>query len=256
MTRPSRILYRVTARAAARGQMGKLRVHRAEREDHGAGAYGYPRALCGAAPEYGLTLVAELYGPRRIDRECPRCIAATGPDDTIDNPRPDDADGPADTAPPLDPEPIAELAPVPAPIRVLNINAEDRPIGDYVVDLRINTFLDGTIATIDYDLTLDAARSLRDRLIGAITGVERRILDDVTAGPCDLCGNVRMIYPLRHGRPSAEHCPICRPRLRGVRSAIDANRVPDEYDGTLTPEAKAAAFAQAITDGHEPPVAR
>lgn len=32
---------------------------------------------------------------------------------------------------------------------------------------------------------------------------------DAAAGDCETCGNLRMIHPERHGRPSAERCPDC-----------------------------------------------
>lgn len=110
--------------------------------------------------------------------------------------------------------------------RRVNLSLEDRPIGEYVIDATM-WFRDA----LDQDperfvITFENAFTLRQHLDNAIDSLANRRTIDALCGSCDLCGNTRMVHPLRYGRPVAEHCPTCHPKIEAAKIAFKNGTPP------------------------------
>lgn len=108
-----------------------------------------------------------------------------------------------------------------------SLSADDRPLGEYVVDFRLFDHSTHTAEPLEFSLDIRAVESLRVHLDNALDSLHERLLRDAVCGPCEECGNTRMVHPLRHGRPSAEHCPTCWPKWTAARVAMSEGRPPE-----------------------------
>ena len=93
---------------------------------------------------------------------------------------------------------------------------DDRPLGEYLVDIDIAFFEDGTVGEpIRIALDLVEAQRIRLAIDNAIDALRNRQRVDLVCGDCVTCGNTRMTTIKRPSRkdPEAIHCPVCHPKI-------------------------------------------
>lgn len=109
-------------------------------------------------------------------------------------------------------------------IKAQSVRIDDRPIGDYVIDLDVDLYdpESNSGERFEFSLELDNALSLRQHLDNAIDSLFRRQMADLVCGDCEVCKNVRMVKGLGPGgtRDWIEHCPECKPKLDAMRQKV------------------------------------
>lgn len=90
-----------------------------------------------------------------------------------------------------------------------SFNTEQR---DHLVEVTSLTYTDGEIVRNEpVHISPEAAIGFANKLIQTATAALTHAIRDMAAGHCATCNNLRMIHPLKHGRPTAQHCPDCWP---------------------------------------------
>lgn len=101
-----------------------------------------------------------------------------------------------------------------------HVNLEDRPVGEYVADVKVYDVLAPDVETT-FTLTLDDLYALQLHTGNAIRSLQERQTLDALCGDCLQCGNTRMVHVERGGRTDwTEHCPKCWPKIEAWRARV------------------------------------
>lgn len=100
-------------------------------------------------------------------------------------------------------------------------------LGDYNVVVTIHKYhmdgeaVDDRIESWNFEIPISDLVSFVSSSVRVIEQVLERKIDDIAAGNCSQCENIRMVeQPRQGGYMETVHCPRCRPKIEKARKFI------------------------------------